>query len=463
MKRGCPPLEKKGYISRLTCNFIHIHCCFLTKSYMINVRLLPINSVSPHIFVLAFLSHHMNHLPEALLHYAWQSLRYRTTGLQTTDGQPISILQAGIHNTAQGPDFSRAIIRIGETTWHGDVEMHIRSEDWYRHGHDTDPFYNTVVLHVVATPGSRPIVRADGTLIPELVIGDRLDPDLPQRSAILLEAKGQLPCGYLSDKISAATHAAQLEHMGRTRMERKASLLYSRLEQLQGDWDQLVWEEVAARAAGMANGEFFRRLAQLVPLRWLRHIAHDRAQLAAVLMGATGLPLSGLDSQHWAFFQQKYGLQPLEVPLATGHIRAANAPEMRLRQLAGWVQAFPVPSQLLNADGFRLLLRTRLDAGQKAPKNQLGASQKAVIVINALIPLAYLYARVHGNNGLSKELINYLKELSPEQNKVTKLYTEAGWPLRNALHSQGMLELQQHLCKPRHCLRCMVGQAVMKL
>lgn len=405
----------------------------------------------------------MNRIPESLLHYAWQSLRYRTTGLTTTDGLPVAVLQAGSLNTAQGPDFTKAILRIGTQTWHGDVEMHVQSADWYRHGHETDPFYNTVVLHVVAEPGTRPIFRADGTQIPELVIGDRLDPDLPMRSATLLEAKSLLPCGYLSDRISDTLKIKLLADMGKARMERKARLLHPRLEQVQGDWDQVVWEEVAARSAGMANAEFFRQLARRLPLRWLRPVAADRAQLDAVLTGAAGLEMQPQQLPHWQHFKQKHGVSTLEIPLATGHIRAANAPVMRLRQLAAWIQAFPTPSQLLAPAGFRLFMDTRLDAGPSDAKAQLGASQKAVIVINALVPLAYLYARAHGQEAAATAILNEIALLAPEQNRVSKLYADNGWPLSSALYSQGMLELHEYQCKPRHCLRCAVGQAVMRL
>ena len=69
--------------------------------------------------------------------------------LRTADGEAIQVVHPGTHNTDAGPDFFNSKVRIGETLWVGNVEIHVRSSDWNRHDHSSDEAYNNVILHVV--------------------------------------------------------------------------------------------------------------------------------------------------------------------------------------------------------------------------------------------------------------------------------------------------------------------------
>jgi hypothetical protein len=86
---------------------------------------------------------------EDFLHYVWKFRLFDKTNLKTADGESIEIYSAGLHNTDSGPDFHNARIKIGDTTWAGNVEVHVPSSDWRKHNHTTDNAYNNVILHVV--------------------------------------------------------------------------------------------------------------------------------------------------------------------------------------------------------------------------------------------------------------------------------------------------------------------------
>ena len=87
-------------------------------------------------------------MKEEFLHYIWKYRLYNKP-LKTIENEHIKVISPGIHNHNAGPDFSDVRLRIGEALWAGNVEIHVNSSDWYRHGHQHDPAYDNVVLHVV--------------------------------------------------------------------------------------------------------------------------------------------------------------------------------------------------------------------------------------------------------------------------------------------------------------------------
>ncbi len=87
--------------------------------------------------------------PEDFLHYIWKFRLLEKSNLKTVDGDAIEIFSAGLPNSDSGPDFHNARLRIGDTVWAGNVEVHIQSSDWHKHKHTNDNAYNNVILHVV--------------------------------------------------------------------------------------------------------------------------------------------------------------------------------------------------------------------------------------------------------------------------------------------------------------------------
>lgn len=106
---------------------------------------------------------------EQLLHYVWKHRMFPLDPLATTDGQPVEVIDAGLHNRNAGPDFFNAKVKINGTLWVGNVEIHDRSSDWYRHGHDKDDAYDNVILHVVGCADCEARTRRGDTL-PQLVL-----------------------------------------------------------------------------------------------------------------------------------------------------------------------------------------------------------------------------------------------------------------------------------------------------
>lgn len=413
---------------------------------------------------------------ESFLHFLWQTLRFEVRGLATTAGAPVEVLRRGMLNGHQGADFQGAEVRIGGTLWHGAVEMHVQSGEWYAHGHQNDVAYNNVVLHVVWQAGSRPILRQDGTEVPELVLEGRVAADVLARYAALEHAQTALPCASMLPTVPTVVCQAWVERLGVERMQARAEALQPRLRT--ADWQQVLWEEIAAYMGGNPNREAFRAIAAQLPFRTLTHHAGSALQVEALLLGVAGL-LSDVPAAEdyaqrlraeWDFLQQKYQLQPAAIALKWAKMYPAAFPTIRLSQLANVVQAFPVLIRLLEPDGFARWLRTEISTGTywqqhikwaqpmaRLPR-VLGATAKHQVLSNALIPLAVLYAAAHGSDDTAELVESGLALLPPENNAITRKYVELSFPNRNAMQSLGLIRLQNEYCAPRKCLNCAVGQ-----
>ena len=108
-------------------------------------------------------------MKESILHYVWQNKLFIALDLQTTDGEKLEVVDVGRINTDAGPDFFNAKIRIGETLWAGNVEIHTNSTDWYKHNHQLDKTYDSVILHVVLQADAE-VYRSNGDSIHQLII-----------------------------------------------------------------------------------------------------------------------------------------------------------------------------------------------------------------------------------------------------------------------------------------------------
>jgi hypothetical protein len=129
-------------------------------------------------------------ISERVLQLAWSTRSFRQDGLITQSGSRVDILQPGTLNRLSGPDFSGATLRIDGILLHGDIEIHVASDDWERHNHHLDPAYNSVILHIALDYRRKPVKRRDTTEVPHVNIASRVEHSLMQKNVLIKE----LPC-----------------------------------------------------------------------------------------------------------------------------------------------------------------------------------------------------------------------------------------------------------------------------
>lgn len=423
-------------------------------------------------------------IQEAFLHFVWQGLFFDLQQLSTTDGHPLQVVNNGRLNSDQGPDFLQACIRINGLEWYGQVEMHLRTRDWYRHGHQEDPFYNPVILHVVYESDGSPVQRQDGSIIPELELKAHISQEVLQRYQHLRLAQGQLPCTFGIRDLPASLISSWLEQLAVERVRLKAARMQQQLQQrLQAgtiDWEQSLWEELAAMLAAPVNQEAMRQVAIQVPYGLLSKYIDQPHYLEALLFGGAGLlrtqsPAGDAYYQqlrtNWRFLSHKHDLRPSSIALKFLRMRPAAFPTLRLAQLAQLVCHIKPLIRLMEPYGYDQLLQTPVQASSywhhhlrfgeavTRPKpRRLGKQQKEILVLNVILPLAMLYAQAHGRARKVEDLAQPMRQLGAERNRHTRLFEELGVENQHAMHAQGMIQLHKHYCLEKRCMHCNIGK-----
>jgi len=422
-------------------------------------------------------------LKESFLHYVWQHQCFSTEALASVSGEPLTVLHPGLYNLDSGPDFLHARILIAGVEWAGSVEIHLRSSDYVRHRHGEDPAYDPVILHVVWRE-DQSIMHKDGTAIPALELGERVDPDLLRRYRMLAESSLQLPC----HRSVAGVPFTFRDEMIRTalvhRLDQQASRVLAIRQGCNGDWNETFYR-LLARAFGLrVNAEAFSRLAELLPLRLLLKYADRPQTLEALLFGTAGF-LSGLpeDSYQLALLRiyghlrTMYGLNQMNrSEWKFMRMRPAGFPTLRLARFSSIVPGLNgLLSDLLKAGGpdrFRTLMMSRpspywenhLKFGKPLEGNGLKPGDRSadIMVINTLVPFLAAWAKFTGDFHHLNVAIDLLESMPAEEHQSVNVWLRAGWKPSNAAGSQAMNWQLRERCRLRKCLDCSVGQAILR-
>ena len=388
-------------------------------------------------------------VPEMAVQLAWVRSQIAQRGLRTTDGEPVEVLAPGALNLDSGPDIRGAQLRIGSLLWSGDVEVHRTSADWARHGHDGDPAYDRVVLHVVlaADGATGATVRADGSRVPELVLLPHLAAPLARLVRDAHETTPGPPCavGPLP-----APPPGWLAGLGRRRLAGRARALGDAYR-ARPDVEALMARRVFRALGYEANADVMERLAERLDLGALRALPTDDARRSA-LMRQAGLANGLFD-----------GGPALPAVAWRRGGRPANAPRVRLTQAARLL----APGGLLGRDGVHHAL-TLGDAvglvdwirGPEGVGHRLGAGRARDVVVNAVLPVLLLLGEQRGEPGVADTVFRIAEALAAPADRHVRAYGRAGVRAADALAALGVHELRETLCAEGRCARCPVGLAL---
>lgn len=420
---------------------------------------------------------------EYLVHYVWQHRIYGTAPLFTLDGQTVEVIDPGVHNLLNaGPDFFNAKVRLDGILWAGNVEIHERSSDWYRHRHDQDAAYNNVVLHVVAQADEVDIRTQDGKRLPQLVLP--VPKELESRYQELQNEETYPPCYRIIPDVPLMTVHAWMNRLTVERLEAKTERLRSYLERTGGDWERAFFIALARNFGFGTNSQAFEQWAFTIHPQQIGKHRDDVFQVEAFFLGQAGLlndtlvPPERRDSYfmrlkaEYAFLQNKFDLQPLDAKLwRFGRLRPQNFPHVRLSQLARLYSERGVNlSKVLETrsiDDLRRLFRvgvtdywrTHYAFGEESKEAEkvLQTSSLNLMIINTVSPLFFAYAREQMDEDLAELAFSLLEKLPAERNYITRSWERAGLKVAHAGDSQALIQLRQAYCDTKDCLRCRFG------
>ena len=413
--------------------------------------------------------------------------------LLLTDGRVAEVVQPGVLNHSSGPDFSFARMRVDGKVWAGDVEMHRRASDWFRHGHDGDSGYDAVILHVVCEDDGM-VCKKNGEhpaqvvmRVPE-VFGQVLE-------ALCAEGEPYLRCGLAKGflgGLQGVLRDSWIEALLTMRYSRRAEGVKALLDRLHGNWRQTAFA-VLARSLGFGvNGEAMEALAASVPLSVLERHSGNLFQLEALLMGRAGLlPEKGDEAPddycrrlvaEYGFLGRKYGLEPLcELGWKLRRVRPANMPQRRVALLAAFCAGgFTLLDDLLGCDGgvkgvMGLLGRRvsdywqghygfgRVTGGAKgALSGGLTGSSRELVCINGVVTLLYAYGLYEKREELCAMAEELLGELKAEATADTRMWREQGVEVRCAADSQALHFLYGEYCSANRCAECRWGLGLLR-
>lgn len=438
---------------------------------------------------------------ESLLQYAWQFRLFATEQIATTDGTPINIIDVGNINYDAGPDFFNAKVKIGDTLWAGNVEIHCLASDWFRHHHDTDDRYDSIILHVVGKSDLN-IHRKNGETIPQIEL--KLKNEILENFNHLKESQQWIRCGALWNRLDPIFLKFQLSYIVYERIRRKAQEILSKQEQNKNDWATTLYQQLTKGFGMHTNALPFEMMAKQTPLKVVAHQQNALLEMEALFFGQANLLREDTDIEyekslfaHYRFLKSKYNLSPIDGSLwKFAKMRPTNFPYTKIAQLSALIfQSSHLFSKIIETDDLQQLcqlfhckasaywsthyrfgdsLRQKKDKSTDQEK-QLNKSSRQLtktsihsLIINVVVPIKFAYHEQRSDELTQDDTLQLLEKIPAEKNGLTDNWRtlilpelgedwqdEIRW---NAYTTQALIELKTQYCDLNKCLRCQIGR-----
>jgi hypothetical protein len=421
-------------------------------------------------------------MKEDFLHYLWKFKKFETLNLITTQKEKITIIKTGDYLELSGPDFFNAQIIIGKQKWAGNVEIHLKSSDWYIHGHEKDTAYENVILHVVWEHDTE-IFGKNNREIPVLVLKDYVSSETVNNYQSLMSPKSWIACEKQIAQIDDFVFKNWQERLFFERLERKSKFIYDLLEETNQDWEAVLFCLLAKNFGLNTNGNAFLQIAKKLPFSIIRKESFEVENLEALLLGTSGL----LDAEkedvyfkdlkiRYFYLLYKYQLDKAYTdPVEFFKHRPDNFPTIRLSQLASLynkhqnlfskiiaLKSVKSIYELLNVSA-SLYWQNHYQFDKESPKKSKPLSKSFIdlLIINTIIPIQFAYSNIMGES-FSEDLIALLNEVSPEKNSIIEKFESFGISSKNAFDTQTLIQLKNEYCNQKACLRCAVGMELLR-
>lgn len=424
-------------------------------------------------------------MKEDFLHYIWKYKLFNTANLTTHNGIAITVLNFGLHNTDAGSDFFNGKVKIGATTWAGNIELHINSSDWIKHKHQDDKAYDNVVLHVVYN-NDKDILDKEGNVIPTLELKNLIDLQIIKKyeQLVLLPDSG-IPCGKQIKTVDEFTINSWLNRLAIERLERKSAEIEGMLKLNKNNWEETFYQYMFKYFGLKVNALPFELLAQNSPLKIIeKH--HTISSIEALLYGQAGYLESDIEDEYYVKLKKEYQFLKAKFELVSLdktiwkmlRLRPGNFPTIRISQLANLlsiktrlfskVLAAETVVELQNlfnaktSDYWKTHYQFN-ETVENDTEKKLGIATINSIIINVIVPFTFVYGKAKQNEKLVDKSLNLLESIKAENNIIIKNWKALGVKSSNAMQTQSLIELKNNYCSQKKCLNCSIGNKILQL
>ena len=449
----------------------------------------------------------LDRIDEAFVQKLWHEQRFFDTDMEAIDRRAIRVLKPGVWNHNEGPDFMHAEIEIDGKLHVGDVEIHLRSSEWYAHKHHLNSRYNRVILHAV-------FFNNDFNLRTRLQNNKRV-PTLELLKWVAVDT-GDLYndtkdtattdglCRITGKQLNMELLRGVFESLGRERFLEKTESM--RLLRTRLNFEQLLYEGIMEALGYERNSKALRELAQHVPFADFDQ--KSELEIQATLFGVAGLLPSQQEKSlasevtddpsivalEKLWLASKYAELPPRMTATrwsfTG--RPLNHPVRRIAAMSRLIHRcqgslmmyfLPICEKAVTADTKRELqtiekeLRALLmleplgywakhsNFGTGGTRNAvlIGKSRAVDIIINKILPAAYIWAIEADSQKLQEGILKlYSMGSKSTGNKITRkvdeqIFTETQ-QMRHlkptAKIEQGVIRLYKNYCADWLCDLC---------
>lgn len=419
---------------------------------------------------------------EDFLHYVWKYQKLTTSNLVSVLGDEVTVIHPGQHNFNSGPDFFNAQLKIGGQLWAGNVELHIKSSDWYAHGHETDVAYDSVILHVVWEHDTD-VFNKNQEPFDTLQLKSYIDKAaLLSYKTLFASEQKWINCEYQFHTVETFVIENWLERLYVERLQQKSEQIFQLLAQNKNHWEALLFQMLAKNFGLKVNGESFLSIANSLPFSVVQKCRNNVLDLEAVLFGQAGL----LEKEHvddyfktlqhtYRYLAHKFQLKNTSVIAPKFfRLRPPNFPTIRLSQLAVlYAEKRQLFSAILSAETKEALYElfntkatfyweTHFNFGVAGSNRAKTLTKNFIdlLLINTVLPIKFCHAKSQGKD-ISEELMALAATIAKEDNTIISHFNRLQHVASNAMDSQALLQLKSKYCDLKRCLDCAVGNSLL--
>lgn len=415
-------------------------------------------------------------MTENFLSFLWKFKLYNTNSL-LLDNVNVEIISHGELNSNSGPDFFNAKIKIGDTIWVGNIEIHVKASDWNVHGHNKNQAYDNVILHVVLQ-NDTPVNTTKGRIVPTIEL--KFDSKMEQNYKHLMQNEQWIACASHIKTMDSFVVSSVIEKNGIECLENHTQHIFDNLEASTNNIEEAFYRQMVKSFGFHVNSQPFELLAKSLPYQLIKKYSENQFQLEALLFGQAGMLFDDYNNDlyyrklkaEYAFLRSKHDLTPIDVHLwKYMRLRPGNFPTIRIAQLSVLLHRISfLVSEIIEASDVEILthllsipvseywLTHYTFANESVSKSKtLGAESAKTIIINTIVPFYFVYGKIMGNTDFQDKSLRILEEIEKEKNVIVKEWIRIGVEPRNAFDSQALIYLKTNYCDKKRCLECAIG------